>query len=297
MLWWGRAGKTLEFLGGLTVVIDLLGHARMEVFHAHLRTRRIRLVAVLRRPRTSRRRSGRPSYSSLIRPPGLRVFHYAGGLGVFAGFLARMGWHTVDGSIAKTLVLILSFAVCAPVFGIPLGEGLYFTSLQLLTGLVRAAIRLLGSGRHPATTKLAALVMALRDCRSQLRARWRGEQTPGPQRPPPPPAPDPPGLRVFFIIGASVSALALFAASHYQDAKPGEGTTPLFVVLITCAVGAVLGGLFLGFGGYLAGVLLLEGLVVTTLGQLKTREGLESRLKWIGLVLFAVGFSADLLSS
>ncbi|MGW4488082.1 hypothetical protein ACWEOE_30075 [Amycolatopsis sp. NPDC004368] len=165
VLWWGRLGKTLEFLGGLTVVIDLLGRQRMTVVHAALRDRRQRLVDRLRR---------RPVPARPAREEGLRV------------------------------------------------------------------------------------------------AWW---------------------------VGTIVMGLFIFVATHYAYAPPGDPMPAGVVVLFIAVAAPTLGGFVVGGGGYLVGLLLVEGFVVTTLGQLPTREGLESRLKWIGLVVFVFGFSLDLLSS
>ncbi|WP_326834720.1 hypothetical protein VSH64_07290 [Amycolatopsis rhabdoformis] len=167
VLWWGRLGKTLEFLGGLTVVLDLLGRQRMESVHAALRARRRRLVNRLRR---------RPA------PPPAR------------------------------------------------------------------------SDAH--------------------------EQ----------------GLRVAWSLGTIFVGLFVFAGTHYAYAPPNDPMPVGVVVLFVALAAPILGGL-VGGGGYLLGLLLVEGLVVTTLGQLPTREGLESRLKWLGLGIFVFGFSLDLLSS
>jgi hypothetical protein len=171
--WWGRLGKMLEFLGGLTVVIDLLGRERMEGFHTTLRRRRARLLARLR---------GNP---------------------------------TADGEIPVKTV-----------------------------------------------------------------DRKTAHET---------------GLRVAFIVGTVAMGLFIAVAEHY--AHQGD-PMPIPVLLLVIATAAPsLGGFVLGWAGYLLGLLLLEAFVVTTLGQLKTREGLESRLKLIGLAIFIAGFSMDLLSS
>jgi hypothetical protein len=166
VLWWGRIGKTLEFLGGLTVVIDLLGRARMEQFHQTLRRRRARLLARLRR-------RAKPAVS-------------------------RSGDSTV----------------------------------------------------------------------------WRAA----------------------FVVGTVAMGLFILVGEHY--ARAGSDPMPLPVLLLFIVLAApTLGGFVLGAAGYLVGLLLVEAFVVTTLGQLKTRAGLESQLKWIGLAIFMFGFSLDLLSS
>jgi hypothetical protein len=171
--WWGRLGKTLEFLGGLTVVIDLLGRERMEEFHATLLRRRARLLARFR--------------SNV----------------------------TTDGEIPVKTV-------------------------------------------DPKTAHEK-------------------------------------GLRVAFIVGTVAMGLFIVVATHY--AYQGD-PMPVPVLLLFIAIAAPgLGGFVLGPAGYLLGLLLVEAFVVTTLGQLKTREGLETRLKWIGLTIFIAGFSMDLLSS
>jgi hypothetical protein len=167
ILWWGRIGKTLEFLGGLTVVVDLLGRARMAAFHDTLRRRRVRLIARLRRDKD--------------KPAG-----------------------------------------------------------------------------HPKTG-------------------------------------DPAGLRGFVVAGALAVGLFVFVGEHYAGLGGDPMPTPLLVAMIAILAPTV-GGMA-GLVGYLAGLLLLEAFAVTTLGQLRTREGLESRLKWIGLAIFVAGFSMDLLSS
>ncbi|MEV8607307.1 hypothetical protein AB0383_05000 [Amycolatopsis sp. NPDC051373] len=180
VLWWGRIGKTLEFVGGLTVVIDLLGRQRMETFHASLRRRR--------------RRLGR--------------------------WIPR--W-------------------------------------------VRTVLR-----------------------------------RPAPEPPPveqPRPDAHEKGLRVAWFLGTAVLALLLFTVERFGQA-PTDDLMPLpILVMFVALIAPTIGGFVLGGGGYVLGLLLVEAFVVTTLGQLKTREGLESRLKWIGLVIFVFGFSLDLLSS
>jgi hypothetical protein len=292
VLWWGRLGKTLEFLGGLTVVIDILGRTRMEAFHTHLRNRRLRVVSTIRR--TGRRRSERWVPARLVHPPGLIAFHRVGTIAL----LVFVVYWRVAGTVATQVVAKLSLAFGAFVFGVPLGELSYVISLVLLNGLVAAALHLLASSETTAIAKLTALHATLLGWRAQLRARWQGERIPATGPPPPPPKEGyPPGLRAFVIAGALVTGFLMFATAHYQDASPHNDPTPIFVVVVTIAVGAFLGGIVLGGGGYLVCLLLLEGLVVTTLGQLKTSAGLESRLKWIGLVLFVIGFSMDLLSS
>jgi hypothetical protein len=161
VLWWGRIGKALEFLGGLTVVIDLLGRARMTAFHTALRRKRRRFFAWVRG------KAGRAS--------------------------AKTG--------------------------------------------------------------------------------------------------DPVGLRGFFVAGTVVLALFTFAAAHY--AYPDDPMPLPVLALFIVFAAPTLGGLVLGSLGYL----LLEAFVVVALGQLRTREGLESRLKWFGLAILVIGFSMDLLSS
>ena len=180
VLWWGRIWKTLEFLGGLTVVIDLLGRKRMETFHASLRHRRRRLArwvpywvwAVLRRP-------------------------------------------------------------------VPAG---------------------------------AAPVAARPEAHEK-------------------------GLRVAWFTGTAVLAFFLFAETHYAYAPPNDPMPLPIELMLIVILSPLVGGVVLGGGGYVLGLLLVEAFVVTTLGQLRTREGLESRLKWIGLAIFVFGFSMDLLSS
>ncbi|MEU4667642.1 hypothetical protein AB0F91_06670 [Amycolatopsis sp. NPDC023774] len=180
VLWWGRIGKTLEFLGGLTVVIDLLGRQRMETFHASLRHRRRRL----------------------------------------ARWVPYWVW-------------------------------------TLLRRPVPA-----GAAPEPA--------------RPEAHEK---------------------GLRVAWFAGTAAMAILLYAGVHYLYAPPSDPMPwPVALMFITIAAPTV-GGLVLGGGGYVLGLLLVEAFVVTTLGQLRTREGLESRLKWIGLVIFVFGFSLDLLSS
>ncbi|MDQ0382641.1 hypothetical protein [Amycolatopsis thermophila] len=296
VLWWGRLGKTLEFLGGLTVVIDLLGRTRMEAVHTHLRNRRIRLVSTMRRWRTGRRRSARSVPAKLVHPPGLIAFHRIGAIALVV--FAEIEYWDVTGSAAAQTLGKLSLVFVGWMLGVGFGEVAYVISLVLLNGLVGMTLHLLASSKAPAITKLTALHVTLRDWRAQLRARWQGEHVPatGPPKPPPPPPGDPAGLRAFVIAGAVVAGFLVFAAAHYEDTSPNNDPTPIFVVVVTIAVGVIIGGL-LGAVGYLVCLLLLEGLVVTTLGNLKTRAGLETRLKWIGLTLFAVGFSMDLLSS
>ncbi len=300
VLWWGRFGKTLEFFGGLTVVVDLLGRTRMEAFHANLRKRRARLGATARRWRTPHRKSSpRPAMARPVRPPGLIAFHRVGAILVAVVLVVRY-FQGGGGSITSTVLVMLSFSLSAFVLGIGLGEIGYLISLVLLTGLVGMTVHLLEPGEGRFITGLAAIHAALRDCRAQLRARWQGARTPGKE----PPAPqansnqrDPSGFRVFFIAGTVLMGLFLFVAAHYAYAPPNDPMpVPLLVALIV-VLSPTIGGGVVGVGGYLLCLLLLEGLVVTTLGQLKTRAGLESRLKWIGLAVFVVGFSMDLLSS
>jgi hypothetical protein len=173
--WWGRIGKALEFLGGLTVVIDLLGRERMEMFHATLRRRRTRLLGRWRRNRSSARE---------MNPVG-----------------------TVS----------------------------------------------------PASTMQ-------KGC---------------------------------FVAGTVAVGLFIFVTNHYANdyAGGGELMPPSVLVPFIVIAAPTLGGLVLGQVCYVAGLFLLEAFVVTTLGQLATRKGLESRLKWIGLWIFVFGFSMDLLSS
>jgi hypothetical protein len=171
VFWWGRIGKTLEFLGGLTVVMDLLGRERMEVFHATLRRRRARLFARFRRDRR------------------------------------------IDDETARVSAVSSESAI----------------------------------------------------------------------------------LRGFVIGGMVAMGLFLVAGNHYAGATGGDMPLPVLVLFVAVAA-PTLGGVA-GFLAYFAGLLLLELFVVMTLGQLKTREGLVSRLKWTGLWIFVVGFSMDMLSS
>lgn len=290
VLWWGRLGKTLEFLGGLTVVIDLLGRARMETFHANLRTRRARLSSLMRGWGGPRRKS--PPRPRPVRPPGLVAFHRVAAVAL-AVFLMFRYFEGGGGSIAVTVIVLLSLAFSAFLGGIALGEVCYLISLELLKGLVGATLRL--PGAHPGLARTQA---ALRNSRARLRARWHGARTPGEEPPPPRPKGDPPGLRAFIIAGTVLMGLFLFVTAHYEYARPDNDPMPLPILLAMIVIlSPAIGGFVLGGGGYLLGLLLLEGFVVTTLGQLKTRAGLESRLKWIGLIIFAAGFSLDLLSS
>jgi hypothetical protein len=52
VLWWGRAGKIAAFLGGATVILDLIGPDRLRSFPKHPRVRK-----VLEVPRTPLRKS------------------------------------------------------------------------------------------------------------------------------------------------------------------------------------------------------------------------------------------------
>lgn len=297
VLWWGRLGKTLEFLGGLTVVIDLLGRARMEAFHATLRGRRARLVGRLRETRSrlvarlrGAPRREAPARSTPVRPPGLRACHRAGTVAAAVFLLLRYFGNAHD-PMPTPVFVVLSFALVAPLAGVALGELAYLIGLLLLEALAAAV-----SGKRATSGDKKSFQAVLKHNHAQLRARWRGARTPG--APPPPPkttaaSPDPPGLRAFLIGGIVAVGLFLFVTEHYVDAPPND---PMPLPLLIAVTATVVGGL-LGGGGYLLAILLLEAFVVTTLGQLKSREGLESRLKWFGLAIFVVGFSMDLLSS
>ncbi|QYN18395.1 hypothetical protein K1T34_37445 [Amycolatopsis sp. DSM 110486] len=105
------------------------------------------------------------------------------------------------------------------------------------------------------------------------------------------------GLRVAWFAGTAAMAFFLFVETHYAYAPPNDPMPVPVELMIIVILSPLVGGVVLGGGGYVLGLLLVEGFVVTTLGQLKTSEGLESRLKWIGLVIFVFGFSLDLLSS
>ncbi|MFI5615445.1 hypothetical protein [Amycolatopsis sp. NPDC051903] len=300
ILWWGRLGKTLEFLGGLTVVIDLLGRTRMAAFHTTLRNRRTQLISRLRRWLAPRRKSPvRPARSRLLRPPGLQAFHLVGASATEVFLIVRY-FEGGGGPIASTVVVLLSFSLVAYLAGIALGEAGYLITLVLLTALAAATLHLLRPRESPVVTRMVALHTRLRGCRAQLRSRWQGARTPGEEPPSPQPNPprgDPPAFRAFVIAGTVVMGLFVFVTAHYHYAPPNDPMpVPVLVVLIV-VLSPTIGGLVLGGGGYLLGLLLLEGLVVTTLGHLRTRAGLESRLKWIGLAVFVAGFSMDLLSS
>ncbi|MFF4597264.1 hypothetical protein [Amycolatopsis sp. NPDC001319] len=300
VLWWGRLGKTLEFVGGLTVVIDLLGRTKMAAFHTILRTRRTQLISRLRRWLTPRRKSPvRPVRSTPLRPPGLQAFHRAGAVAAAVLLFIRY----LDGSddpIASTVLVLLCLSFAAFLAGIGLGEAGYLITLVLLTALVAATLHLLGPRESAAVTRMEAFHATLRDCRAQLHARWQGARTPGEEPPAPQPDPprgDTPAFRAFVIAGTVVMGLFLFVSAHYQYAPPNDPMPLPVLVALIAILSPTIGGVVLGGGGYLLSLLVLEGLVVTTLGHLRTRAGLESRLKWIGLGVFVVGFSMDLLSS
>jgi hypothetical protein len=46
ILWWGRIGKVLEFLGGALVIVDLIGPERFRILALRVRVRQRRLASL-----------------------------------------------------------------------------------------------------------------------------------------------------------------------------------------------------------------------------------------------------------